>query len=66
MKNLKSFGVQELNAKEIKSTDGGWHGARMSSVDWSSVTDGFIDAGQWVLGLFAGISDGINDGMKEG
>ena len=24
MKNLKNFGVQELNAKEIKETDGGW------------------------------------------
>ena len=26
MKNLESFGVQELNAKEIRETDGGFAG----------------------------------------
>ena len=24
MKNLENYGVQELNAKEIRETDGGW------------------------------------------
>ena len=66
MKHLENYGVQALSTKELKSTDGGWRsGGSMGSANWSGVVDSFIDAGQWVLGLFAGVADGITDGLND-
>ena len=66
MKHLENYGVQALSTEELKSTDGGWKsGGGPGSADWSEVGDSFIDAGQWVLGLFAGIADGITDGLND-
>lgn len=43
MKNLQSFGVQELNAKEIKEIDGGgggwWLAPLYDAIKWIVTTD---------------------------
>jgi hypothetical protein len=53
-KNLESFGVQELDAKEVRETDGGWWKEAIGlalailSTDWdqaaSDFSSGFRDA----------------------
>ena len=68
MKQLENYGVQELSAKEITETDGGWvfsGGATIYGAHWSGVTNAVKSAGKWTLGLLAGIADGITDGLND-
>ncbi|KAF9659147.1 hypothetical protein ABHQ57_01710 [Tenacibaculum sp. ZH5_bin.1] len=52
MKNLESFGVQELNSKEIKKIDGGVIGL-IASAFWAGVAYGYVkekvESGQWEI-----------------
>lgn len=53
--NLQNYGVQELNTRELQTTDGGWgcRGAGLHSVDWSGVDHAIRDFGR---GLIDGLS----------
>jgi hypothetical protein len=44
MKNLENYGVQELNTKEIKETEGGWILPALQIIAYA-------------LGIYAGIND---------
>jgi hypothetical protein len=55
MKNLENFGVQELNAREIKETDGGLMLGRFKI---------FKKALEWI-GVFDAIDD-FTSGFSEG
>ncbi len=50
MKKLENYGVKELNAKEIRETDGGWIGIAVGAIalaiavlstDWDKAADSF-------------------------
>lgn len=56
MKNLQNYGVQELNTRELQTTDGGWAAVGWegkASLDWSGVGHALCDFGQ---GLVDGLS----------
>ncbi|QTE22436.1 hypothetical protein [Polaribacter cellanae] len=60
MKNLQNFGVQELNAEEVKEIDGGNDVAGyLFNMSKYAVRNTLF-----VLGMFAGISDGFDEGNK--
>ena len=65
MKNLESFGVQELNTNEAINIAGGCEGCDMIVAGVVAVGNAIVEAGKWVLGLFAGMADGISDGLKD-
>ena len=52
MKNLENYGVQELNAKEIRKTDGGIIGL-IAVAFWVGVAYGYtkekFESGEWSL-----------------
>jgi hypothetical protein len=60
MKNLENFGVQELNAKEIKETDGGF---RLWSTGFGFVRY-TVSGTLRVLGALAGMGDGLRENLK--
>jgi hypothetical protein len=60
MKNLEKFGIQELNAKEIKETDGGF---RLWSTGFSYVSY-TVSGTLRVLGALAGMGDGLRENLK--
>ena len=70
--NLKNLGVQEMNAQELTTVDGGdnlW-GLFVDATLWylesvQTVGDAVVDAAQWTLGLLAGMGDGITDGLND-
>lgn len=62
---LENLGVQEMNAKELQMVDGGCVLCVWQGINWKQAGDDLINAGQWVLGVFAGISDGISDGLHD-
>ena len=49
MKHLENYGVQELNAREMKTTDGG---------------DGLWYALGYIVGFIGGLGSGINDPLN--
>lgn len=70
MKNLENFGVQELGSSNLKQINGGFwpyhdpYGAWLTIKSaGEAVVDAVVDAGQWVMGLGAGMSDGISTGL---
>ncbi len=54
--NISNLGVQEMNAQEIRSTDGGF--------EWGTYF-GMQAVGKAMLGFLAGLGDGIREGMNE-
>ena len=67
MKNLENYSVQELNAKEIRETDGGWmRGGPIDSVTISIYAWRYAFEGvKATLGFLSGIADGIKDGLED-
>ncbi|WP_321515209.1 hypothetical protein [Marinifilum fragile] len=51
MKDLKEFGVQEMNTKEIKEIDGGIFGAILAGVVIAGATVVFTDWDNFKKGL---------------
>ena len=62
MKNLENYGVQELNAQEIKETDGGWY---ISPYLYLNSCLYAFEGVKATLGFLSGIADGITDGLKD-
>jgi predicted branched-subunit amino acid permease len=54
MKNLQSFGVQELNAKEIRETDGGIIICGIAVAAWVVWTVGGLCVAALGLGVYNG------------
>jgi hypothetical protein len=54
MKNLENYGVQELNAKEIKETDGGLISTLDSAISFS------LSGIHAVIDFSAGVMDRLN------
>jgi hypothetical protein len=54
MKNLENFGVQELNAREIREIEGG------KGSPWGYAVAGVL----WVLSEWDDISAGFTDGVS--
>ncbi len=64
--NLENLGVQEMNAKELVGIDGGaWFNWQFIENTLSDVGNSIVDAGQWTLGVLAGMGDGITDGLND-
>ena len=55
MKNLNELGVQEMNAKELKKTDGGT----------IALSKTLLDVAIWALGEYDDIRRGCEDALKE-
>ena len=60
MKNLQKFGVQELSAKEIRETEGGF---RLWSTGFNCVRY-TVSGTLKVLGALAGMGDGLRENLK--
>jgi len=55
MKNLENYGVQTLNAKEIRETEGG--------LIFIGPIYAELSLGRYVLGFLAGLGDGLRNGL---
>jgi len=66
MKNLENFDVQELSLLEAKQINGGYTYYWADIINHARIVGGAaVEGGKWVLGLFAGMADGISDGLKD-
>ncbi len=65
--NLENLGVQEMNAVEIKNVDGGIIVPPYDSIIsfYHGVYDGAVSTTKSILGFFAGMGDGLIDGIED-